>query len=196
MEKIYVIYSYDFGEYVYVGLSKNITARHRNRKNDSSDTVNKFCKEHSFELPEPKILESSLTSIEAQSKELNWIQYYTSLGKEIINKNPCGVFISSVGGNTGIKNEPSVLVKNKITKTKQRQLETTYEKCYNIAKAYKYKHEFQEEHGYEYRFSKKMGWLSQFDWLENKKSVKNSLPLTYENYLQVVKSYTTKSDFC
>ena len=196
MEKIYVIYSYDFGESVYVGLSKNLASRHRNRKNDSSDTVNKFCKEHSFELPEPKILESSLTSIEAQSKELNWIQYYVSLGKEIINKNPCGVFISSVGGNTGIKNEPSVIIKDKLTKTKQRQLETTYEKCYNIAKEYKYKSDFQKEHGYEYRFSKKMGWLSQFDWLGNKKSVKNSLPLTYENYLQVVKSYTTKSDFC
>lgn len=195
MEKNYVIYSYVFENHVYVGLSKNLTARHKSRKNDASDTVNKFCKQHSLEIPEPEILETSLTAVESQAKELNWIQYYISLGKEILNKNPCGVFVSSLGGGSDVHNEPPTLPKPKLTKTKIRQIETTYEKCYEIALKYEYKSDFQKDYGYEYRYSKKMGWLNTFDWLKNKMSNKNQLPLTYENYLQVVNNYKTKSEF-
>ncbi len=196
MEKKYVIYSYEFEDYVYVGLTKNLQSRHECRKNDSFDTVNKFCKEHNINIPEPKILETSLNSLESQSKELNWVQYYLDLGKTMLNKNPCGIFISSLGGNSDVKNEsPSLLCVKKCTKTKQRQIDTTYEKCHSIALKYEYKSDFQKDYGYEYRFSKKMGWLNEFTWLKSKKPVKNNLPLTYENYLNIVKNYKTKSEF-
>lgn len=196
MKNNYLIYVYEFNEYVYIGLTQNLDIRHKTRINDKKDTVYKFCYKNNIPIPEPKILESSLTAIESQSKEQNWVDYYTSIGKIILNKGKCGIYKSSLGGKSCIENEKNISSKNKILcKTKQRQKETTYDKCYNIAKQYKYKRDFEKENGYEYRYSKKMGWLNDFSWLEAIKKKSNKKELTYENYLKEVKKYNTKSDF-
>jgi hypothetical protein len=87
MENNYLIYVYEFSEYVYIGLTQNLDIKHKTRINDKKDIVYKFCYENNIPIPEPKILESSLTAIESQSKKQNWIDYYTSIGKIIVYMN-------------------------------------------------------------------------------------------------------------
>lgn len=189
MEKIFLIYSYEFTNHVYVGLTKNLQRRHHEHMTILDDTVFLHAKNNGINIPEPKILEQNLTSLESQAKEKNWLEYYSSMGYIILNKGECGIFKSSLGNCSSIKNDK--VVKNKKVKNTKT---LTYESCYSIAKMYIYKRDFQEKNGFEYRFSKKMGWLSDFSWLQNypRKKV-NKTEITYEDYLQECKKYKSKS---
>ena len=75
-EKNYIIYSYEIGSHVYVGLTKDMKRRdkeHRGIAYKKKDSLKNFIVENHVEMPQPKILESNLSETEAISKEDNWL---------------------------------------------------------------------------------------------------------------------------
>ena len=69
-EKNYLIYSYEIEEAVYVGLTKNLKKRDKaHRMPSNADTLFRFCQNKNINIPDPIVLENSLTAIEAQAKE-------------------------------------------------------------------------------------------------------------------------------
>lgn len=190
MGKNYLIYSYEMGNMVYVGLTKNIERRHKEHMSSKKDTLYCFCMKNDINLPEPTILETNLTSLESQSKEKNWLDYYKFNGYELINRAECGIYKSSMGGEKNCINETYKPIKVKNKKT------ITYEECLELAKKYQYKKDFLTNEGFAYRYAKKMGWFTSFTWLKNSPPIKREKKdITYEDYVNERKKYSTKTEF-
>lgn len=69
----------------------------------------------------------------------------------------------------------------------------TKERCYDEAKKYKSKVEFQQKSGSAYVTAKKNGWMDDYTWFE--RPIVHNKKWTYETCLEEAKKYKTKTEF-
>ena len=130
----------------------------------------KFAKEHNIEIPKIEILEEKLNVLEGAKKEEYWEKYYRNKGFTIINKQPCG----SLG----------YMAKGKWCK----------EKCFEEAKKYKTRSEFQKNSSQAYHISMKKGWIEEMTWFPKNRIHPNGYWRNEENFLKEAIKYNTKKE--
>lgn len=113
---------------VYVGRTIYLELRDHQHRTREKDTVYKFAKECNTEIPKIEVLEEGLTVLQGAEREDYWEKYYRNKGFTIINKQPCG----SLGH-----------MCKKWSK----------EKCFEEAKKYKTRSEFQKNASQAYHLS-------------------------------------------
>ena len=137
-----VVYRYYFPQYnaIYVGRTiypKLRDVQHRTRE---KDTVYRFAKENNSNIPDMEILEEGLTVLQGAEREGYWEMHYRNKGFKMINKQPCG----SLG----------LMCRGKWSK----------EKCFEEAKKYKTRSEFQQNSSQAYHISMEKGWIEDMTW--------------------------------
>ena len=169
-----IVYKYHFtGENaVYVGRTIYPELRDRQHRTREYDTVFRFANEHNTEIPEMEILEEGLTVTEGAKREGYWEKYYKDNGYNIINKQPCG----SLG----------YMAKGKWSKRK----------CFEEAKKYNRRSDFQRNSSQAYHISMENGWIDEMDWMPKN----NAKPSGYwkknkDLLFNESKKYSTKNEF-
>ena len=168
-----VVYKYHFvnKNAIYIGRTIYLELRDRQHRTRKTDTVYRFAQEHNAEIPAIEIIESGLTVTEGAQREGYWAKYYADNGLKLINKQPCG----SLG----------YMAKGKWSK----------HKCFEEAKKYKSRSEFQRNSRQAYRLSIKNGWIEEMDWMPKNNSKPSGHWNTKENIIEEAKKYTKLKDF-
>ena len=176
---VYSVYVYkdDETHSLYVGLTKNMKQRHsqHKRKQDGKyDTVGEYFHSIGKRVPDPEILVSGLNSNEASYYEGYYKEYYEKEGWNVINKAPCGVNTSSVGG-TAVK--------------------WTYDKCFEAAKNCTSVSDFQNKYGGAFSAASKNKWMTDYTWFTYNDRTKSKKPI-YQIDLSgaIVKRWNSSSD--
>ena len=168
-----VVYRYYFEKEnaVYVGRTIYPSERDNQHRIRENDTVYKFAKTNNTEIPKMEILEEGLTILQGAEREGHWERYYRNSGFMIINKQPCG----------GIGH----MCKGKWTK----------EKCFEEAKKYKTRSEFQRNASHAYATAMKKGWINEMTWFPRQQLFPNGYWNDKEHIIQESKKYTKLKDF-
>lgn len=170
------VYSYYFEEYNAIYIGRTIHPRKRDREhlfNMQNDIVARFAYEHNCPVPPMYIIEDGLSLEKGQEREDYWVNYYKKQGYIVLNSAKTGVGIGSLGAiGAGKWNR---------------------ERCFNEAKKYSYRKEFQRGSVGAYTRALQMGWLEDYTWFKrpqnwNQKWDKDSC---YDEALK----YRTTSDF-
>lgn len=156
---------------IYVGRTIYPETRDKQHRNREQDTVYRFSKEKSVEIPEMEILEEGLTVLQGAEKEKYWEKYYRDNGYTIINMQPCG----SLGH----------LVKGKWSKNK----------CFEEGKKYKTRHEFQHNSSQAFHVAKVKGWIDEMVWLPKKEFYPKGYWNIKEHVMEEAKKYKTITEF-
>ena len=155
---------------IYVGRTIHLETRDREHRTRENDTVNEFSRENKTEIPKIEVIESGLTIIQGADRERYWAEYYKDNGFNLINKQPCG----SIG----------YMSRGKWSK----------EKCFEEARKYKTRSEFQRNASHAFATAMKKGWINEMDWFPIPKSHPNGY-WTKERIIEAAKEYTTKKEF-
>ena len=175
---IYAVYRYYDEETntVYVGLANNMKRRHKEHCNGfikrgerRYDVVYRYFHSINKEVPDPIILKDGLFANDAQSYEDIYIQEYKKDGLNILNLAKAG----SLGAS------------GKWTK----------DACYREALKYKTRSEFKRSNGSAYQSAMRNGWVKDYDWLSDPKTVKGATKYTREYCENEAKKYKTRADF-
>lgn len=173
-DKIYCVYRYVFEfagkRYVYVGLTMRPTIRdRRHREGDSS--VYDFANEHGLEIPKMEIVEKNLTQVDARKKEdiIRKI-YEASPDFVVLNKAKTGSGIGSIGG---------------------MHRKWGRKACYEEAKKFKSRGEFEKGSPSAYQAAHSKKWLDDYTWFE----VKHHHAWTKEEFLTLAKQYNSIKEF-
>lgn len=166
------VYKYHFvnENAVYIGRTMYPELRDKQHRIREKDTVNKFAKERNIEIPKMEIIEDKLTVVEGSKREIYWEKYYRDNGFSIINVMPCG----SIG-----------LMQKKWNK----------EKCFNEAKKYKTRSEFQRNASQAYHLSIANNWIDNMVWLPKTQNVPNKYWNDKNNVIREAKKYKTRGEF-
>jgi hypothetical protein len=167
-----VVYRYYFPQNnaIYVGRTIYPKLRDYQHKTVEKDTVYKFAKENSIEIPPMEIIEEGLTVLQGAEREAYWEKHYRKKGFIIINKQPCG----SLG----------LMCRGKWSK----------EKCFEEARKYKSKSEFRKNCNYACTIATKKGWINEMDWLHIVKQRNNGYWKNKDNFLKEAKKYESKKE--
>ena len=167
-----VVYKYHFvnENAMYIGRTIYPSDRDNQHRIRENDTVYKFAKEHNIEIPKMEIIEDKLTITEGARREEYWAKFYKDKGITLINKQPCG----SVGP----------MCKGKWSR----------KKCFDEAKNYKTRSEFQKNASRAYSISLKKGWLDEMGWLPKTQQYPNGY-WNREHIIEEAKKYSTIKDF-
>ncbi|MBQ9671558.1 MAG: hypothetical protein IJV34_01735 [Prevotella sp.] len=150
VDNVYMYYFENFNA-VYIGRTVNIKRRDREHVfNTTNDSVAKFAFAHDCPVPPMILLEENLSIEKGQEREDYWRNYYEEHGYKVLNKAKTGVGIGSIGSIGGIK--------------------WTKQACYNEAKKYTHRKEFQRESVGAYTQALKRGWLKDYTWFERPKN--------------------------
>ena len=81
------IYVYEFPEtnHAYVGRTVDLASRNRDHHTRKDDSVVKYAKANSIEIPDPKILVENITVKEGPAMEQKMMDMYSGIGWELIN---------------------------------------------------------------------------------------------------------------
>lgn len=165
-EKNYIIYSYEIGNHVYVGLTKDMKRRdkeHRGIAYKKKDSLKNFIVENHNEMPQPKILESNLSETEAISKEDNWLRFYKDNGYKIINKGSTGLHHGSPGNTLFEKKEkPERNTKMSEILAKIKDSTLTDDEAISCFWRFSTKTQMSKECGLLYSFCRERGLLDRF----------------------------------
>lgn len=156
---------------IYVGRTIYLKLRDNQHRTRENDTVYRFAKEHNTEIPKIEVLEEGLTVLQGAERESYWEKYYRNKGFAIINKQPCG----SLG----------YMCKGKWSKNK----------CFEEAKKYKTRSEFQKNSSQAYYISKKNGWIEEMVWLPKIEKVPKGYWNNKKNIIKEAKKYNSITDF-
>lgn len=167
-----MVYKYYFPNEnaVYVGRTIYLDLRDHQHRTREKDTVYRFAKEHNVEIPEIDVLEEGLTVLQGAERERYWEKYYRENGFTIINKQPCG----SLG----------FMCRGKWSK----------EKCFEEAKKYKLRSEFQRNSSQAYRISMKKGYINEMTWFPKNREHPSGYWKNKENFLKEAKKYSTRKE--
>lgn len=149
LELVDCVYLYHFEEYnaVYIGRTINKSRRDREHIfNKDDDTVAKFASKHKCPVPKMIILEDNLSIVQGQEREDYWINQYRQQGYHILNKAKTGLGIGSLG-------------KLECTKWSKKT-------CYEEAKKYSSRKEFQIGNVSAYTRALQRGWLKEYTWFK------------------------------
>ena len=155
---------------VYIGRTIYPELRDKQHRTMGKDSVNRFAKEHNTEIPKMEIIEDKLTVIEGAKREAYWEKYYRINGFSMINVQPCG----SLG----------LMCKGKWSK----------EKCFEEAKKYKTRSEFQKNASHAYHKSIEHGWIDEMDWFPKNRTHPNGYWRNKENFLKEANKYGSKKE--
>ena len=166
------VYKYHFvnENAVYIGRTMYPELRDKQHRIREKDSVNKFAKEHNVEIPKMEIIEDKLTIVEGSEREKYWEKYSRNSGFYIINLQPCG----SLG-----------LICKKWSK----------EKCFEEAKKYKTRSEFQKNAPQAYHLSITNNWIDNMIWLPKIQNVPNKHWNNKNNIINEAKKYKTRGEF-
>ena len=167
------IYGYFFdGNVVYIGrtLIRTQNKRHTQHIKDENDTVYRYAKLNSVDIPQMTILEKYLTLEEGSKREGYWVEYYKKNGYYVLNKQGTG----GIGGiGRGKWNKKS---------------------CYNEALKFSSMDEFYTNSAAAYRVANDKGWIEEYTWLRRKYTRRNYWQ-NYDNCFNEAKKYDTISEF-
>lgn len=141
------VYKYEFREYNTVYIGRTVQKKDRHYAHIfcvDKDAVAKFAYEHNIPVPEMEIIADDITLEEGQNLEAEWIKHYIAIGYNILNKAKTGKNIGSLGSLGWGK--------------------WTYETCYEEAKKYKSRKEFQTKNVSAYTRALQYKWLDDYDW--------------------------------
>jgi len=144
------VYKYEFTEFhtVYVGRTINKRERHyAHIFNKEKDVVAKFAHEHRIPVPEMEIIADNLTLSQGQELEGVWRDYYVEQGYYVLNKARTGKNKGSIGSIGWGK--------------------WNYESCFNEAKKYKTRKEFQIGNVSAYTRALQYNWFEDYYWFDN-----------------------------
>ena len=117
-----------------------------------------------------EIIEEGLTVLQGAERENYWAEYYKNKGLTLINKQPCG----SLG----------YMCRGKWSKNK----------CFEEAKKYKLRSEFQKNSSQAYHISMKNKWIEEMDWFPKNRIHPNGYWRNKENFLKEARKYTSKKE--
>ena len=166
------VYKYHFVDEnaVYIGRTIYPELRDKQHRLREKDTVNRFAKEHNTEIPKMEVIDDKLTVVEGAKREIYWEKYYRDNGFHMINAQPCG----SLG----------LMCRGKWSK----------EKCFEEAKKYKMRSEFQKNAPHAYALSIKNGWINDMNWFPINRTKPNGYWKNKENFLNEAKKYKSKKE--
>ena len=167
------VYKYHFvnENAIYIGRTIYPELRDKQHRTREYDSVYKFAHEHNAEIPEMEVLEEGLTVTQGAEREVHWEKYYRDNGYTLINKQPCG----SLG----------YMCKGKWSK----------EKCFEEAKKYKTRSEFQKNASHAIHIARVNGWLDEMEWLPKKEHHPKGYWNVKENVIKEAKKYTSVTEF-
>lgn len=207
----------------YIGLSRDKGRHKGHQRKDSNgkfDSVMTYFNDKYGYLPEPVILEENLTADEARNKEAFYIQFFSERKYTIINKAKPGslggvsikwtkeacyeeskkytYLIDFMRGSASAYQAARVNGWIKEFTWLERKISekghwNNYDNCYNEAKKYKSRHEFDRGSSVAYETSRKNGWLDKFVWLNQQTHPKGYW--TYEKCKEEAQKYKSRYEF-
>ena len=207
---------------VYVGRTIHPQERHKSHCTSDKSSVYIFALKNQIKIPEMTILESNMPVEKGLEKEEEYIERFKKEGWIIINKAKVGVKSGSVGYMVKKWNKKSCrqeALKHKKLKDFRKQSATayntavknkwidsykwlktdvhkngywSYEKCYEEAKKYTRRIDFQKGCGSAYDKALKEKWINDYNWFCPSVSVKK---YNYEYTYNLAKKYCKLSDF-
>lgn len=171
--RIHCVYIFFFpkNNAVYVGRTNDPKVREKQHNSDMHSSVHKFSVDNNETIPKMEIKFSDLSVDESLKIESELIQKYRNNGYKIINIQPTGIGVGSIGA----------LSHGKLT----------YNYCYNVAKKYDNFTLFCEENKSVYNKTRKKGWINDYTWLKRKKMPNDYW--TYERCYEEAKKYKTRN---
>jgi len=170
------VYKYEFKQYNTVYVGRTINRGDRNYAhifNKYKDSVAKFAFEHDVPVPEMEILAENIGIEEGQFLEDYWKNYYIKHGYHVLNKARTGIRKGSIGSIGWGK--------------------WTYKTCYQEAKKYTSRKEFQIKNVGAYTRALQYKWLDDYDWFTQPKT--GQVKWTQERCLEESRKYRYVQDF-
>jgi len=171
-DKIDCVYRYFFKETksIYIGRSIQPKMRHWQHLFRENDTLYKYAKENSLEVPQMEIIEDNLTIEEGQKREDYWIEYYKEMGYKVLNVAKAG----SIGAiSNGKWSKENVFIESK---------------------KYRTKYDFERSCNRAYTLALKNGWLKEMTWLAATQKP-NGYWNIKNNVFAEARKYTTRKSF-
>ena len=143
------VYKYEFYDFKTVYIGRTINKKDRDRAhifNTHKDAVAKFAFINKIPVPEMEILADNLTLEEGQQLEDKWKKHYTKQGYNVLNKGITGKNKGSIGSIGWGK--------------------WNYESCYQEAKKYTTRKEFQNNNVSAYTRALQYNWLEDYKWFK------------------------------
>ena len=217
------VYEFATQKTAYVGRTLIRRKQNRDKEHifEKNDPVAKFAYENNISVPNPIYLEENLTIEESVEKECWWIEKYREDGWKMLNKMPGGGIGGLLKEKwTYEKVKEEALKYSTITEfrksggyacdkayifgwikdftwlkqTRKQPGYWNYETCYEEAKKYKNRYEFQEKCSGAFKQANKNGWLKDYDWFTyNKKHTSGYW--TKERCYEEAKKYKGKYEF-
>jgi hypothetical protein len=179
--KKYVIYKYvwDDTDTVYVGLTKDLRERDRNHRRIKEkkgkaciSIVKKYADSNGFGIPTPIVLEENLDAENARDREDYYVKLYRNNVLNVLNIGKTGKSTGSLGGSLK---------------------KWTYDLCYEEAKKYNSRTDFQRSCYGAYRAARKNKWICDYGWLKEK--IHNNGYWTYDHCLEEASKYSSRKEF-
>ena len=223
------VYCYLFEELksVYVGRTININKRNKEHNIQTNSAVYKFAQQYNIVIPQITILESNLSLEQGREKEHFYVTKYKSEGWNVLNIAKTGKNCGSLGGlGSGKWNEKTCYQEAKKYKSRtefQKGCSWAYQvarqndwldnytwftekykphrywnkqTCYQEAKKYKSRNEFQKGCSSAYQVARQNDWLDNYTWFTEKQKQKhNGYWETYENNYNEAQKYNSRNEF-
>lgn len=170
------VYKYEFRDHHAVYVGRTIRKRERNYEhifNTNNDPVARFAQEHGIDVPEMEVLADDLTISEGQELEDVWRSYYAEQGYLVLNKAKTGKNIGSIGSIGSGK--------------------WNYDSCYQEAKRYKTRKEFQVGNVSAYTRALQYKWLDDYYWFDAAKT--GRIKWTEQRCYEEAQKYLYVEDF-
>lgn len=176
------------------------TIKKRGKLYESS--VKKYSDKNNLEIPSPITIEDKLTSFEAREKEDYWVKYYTEKKWNVLNEAKTGIKSGSIGGPVKKWDYDSCYKEAKKYKSRSEFQKLSYgayrvahrnnwideypwmkpkihpngywnyERCFEEAKKYEHKSDFERKSHSSFVSAKNNGWLKDYKWLKLKRNKK------------------------
>ena len=158
---------------IYIGRTIDINKRNKQHNTDENSSVYKFAKQNNIPIPQITILETNLSLEQGREKEHFYVTKFKQDGWNVLNKARTGKNCGSLGGlGCGKWNKKT---------------------CYQEAKKYNSRSEFQKGCMSAYNVALKNGWLDNYNWFVEKQ--KPSGYWTEQTCYQEAQKYNSRSEF-
>ena len=172
-DKLDSVYVYIFSDNT-ANIGRTLMKQQKNRHiAHQNDNVGLYAKYNNLNMPNMQILEENLTLKEGLEREDYWLNWYKNNGYNVLNKAKTGVGSGSLGAIDNGK--------------------WNYETCYQEAKKYSTRTEFNKGSSGAYKIACKNKWLNDYSWFEEVRKPMGYW--TYETCYEEAKKYMSKYEF-
>ncbi len=170
------VYKYEFPDFKSIYIGRTINRGDRNYAHIFDihhDVVARFAHEHDIAVPKMEVLADNLTLEEGQDLENQWKNFYLEQGYNVLNRGRTGKNKGSLGSIGWGK--------------------WTYETCFEEAKKYSSRKEFQKGNVSAYTRALQYKWLDDYFWFEKAKTGK--IRWTQIRCYEEARKYLFREDF-